>query len=175
MGLEKARYITLLFLWEKHILTRRLGTSWEPGHERDVITWLTGTLSSSCICLCWHHFWHIWKKEHNVCALLKSSTYKRIFGFFEENIIRVMTCLVFKIFYFRVHFQICNVSEEEVTPILSGSSSRGQGTPELKIVSVSVSAFTVSAFTVSAFTVSAFTGKAGWQNCVEEKHNPNVV
>ena len=40
MGLEKVRYITLLFLSEKHILTRRLGASWEPGHERDVITWL---------------------------------------------------------------------------------------------------------------------------------------
>ena len=59
-----------------------------------------------------------------------------------------------------MNFQICNVSEEEVTSILSGSSSRGLGTLELKIVSVSV---------------SAFTGKAGWQNCVEEKHNPNVV
>ena len=100
MGLEKVRYITLLFLSEKHILTRRLGTSWEPGHERDVITCLTGTISSSCICLCWHHFWHIWKKEHNVCALLKSSTNQSTFGFFEDDITRVMTCLVFKIFYF---------------------------------------------------------------------------
>ena len=99
-GLEKVRYITLLFLSEKHILTRRLGTSWEPAHERDAITWLTGTISSSCICLCWHHFWHIWKKEHNVCTLLKSSTNQSTFGFFEDDITRVMTCLVFKIFYF---------------------------------------------------------------------------
>ena len=97
------------------------------------------------------------KNEHNFCTFYKSST-ASIIGiyFFEGTITRFMTCLVSKIDYFQVLSMVQSIfirlgegggggaggTEKKVTAILRRSSSRGRGTPEVKIASVPVPAFT---------------------------------